>query len=95
MSNLKHKNVTFYIEKHVLICQPAHFVKFNSSLLKDKIYVGYMKGVIALNNELLINMNNGYLKWELMKMEICNATIPYCKTQAVLKREDEQQLCLD
>ena len=61
-------------------------------MLSDQIYVDYMKGIIALNCNFLKDVLNESLKWELIKMEIRNATISYSKTQASLKREYENQL---
>ena len=51
-----------------------------------------MKGIITLNIELLKDVLNKSLKWEIIKMEIRKATLSYSKTQASLKRDYENQL---
>ena len=66
--------------------------KFNASLLSDLDYNGYIKGIIDMHCLKLKDMKNKSLKWELIKMEIRNATIVYSKTQAYLKHEYENDL---
>lgn len=66
--------------------------KFNASLLCDLDYNGYIKGIIDMHCVKLKDMKNKSLKWELIKMEIRNATIVYSKTQAYLKHEYENDL---
>ena len=43
--------------------------KFNAQLLADEVYVEYIKGVILMQRELLKDLKNDSLKWELLKME--------------------------
>ena len=66
--------------------------KFNSSLLSDPDYVGYMEGMINLQINNFKDITNNSLKWELIKMEIRTATIAYSKTQANLRNQYEKQL---
>ena len=66
--------------------------KFNSQLLSDDVYTGYIRGIILMHRESLKDLNNESLKWELLKMQIRNATTVYSKTQASLKREYENNL---
>jgi len=66
--------------------------KFNSQLLSDDVYTEYIRGIILMHRESLKDLNNESLKWELLKMQIRNATTVYSKTQASLKREYENNL---
>ena len=66
--------------------------KFNSALLSDEIYTDYMKGIITMHCNLLKDITNNSLKWELIKMEIRNATIGYSKSLSSLKRDYENDL---
>ena len=66
--------------------------KFSSHLLSDIDFVGYMRGIIAMHCNLLKNMTNKSLKWEIVKMELRNATVSYSKTQAFYTKEYENQL---
>ena len=66
--------------------------KFNSNLLNDIDYVEYMKGIIEMHSETLNEMTNESQKWELIKMEIRNATLKYSKTQAYYNKEYENNL---
>ena len=66
--------------------------KFNSNLLADIDFTGYMRGFIIMQIKNLANIEDCSLKWELIKMEIRNATISYSKTQAQLRKEYENQL---
>ena len=45
-----------------------------------------------MHRKLLKDVDNDSLAWELIKMEIRNATSVYSKTQAILKREYEYNL---
>ena len=56
--------------------------KFNTNLLTDIDYVGYMKGIIAMHCKELNEMANKSLKWEMIKMEIRNAMLKYSKTSS-------------
>ena len=58
------------------------FWKFNSSLIKDYIYVFEIKHLVSsfLSND-IFNMN-AQLKWEFLKHEIHKFTIDYTKRQA-------------
>ena len=66
--------------------------KFNAQLLADEVYVEYIKGIILMQRELLKDLKNDSLKWELLKMEIRKETSVYSKTQALLGREYENNL---
>ena len=87
-----HSLITLTISKTSLNKKGQGLWKFNSALLSDQIYVDYMKGIITLNCNLLKEVPNESLKWELMKMEIRKATMSYSKTQSSLKRDYEDQL---
>ena len=66
--------------------------KFNSSLLSDPDYIGYMEGMINLQINNFKDITNDSLKWELIKTEIRTATMAYSKIQANLKNHYEKQL---
>ena len=67
---------------------------FNSNLLTDSDYVGYIRGSIELKlkTQSFKDISDNSLKWELMKIEIRKRTIDYSKTQAFLTREYENEL---
>ncbi|MCP3901139.1 MAG: hypothetical protein GY707_15650, partial [Desulfobacteraceae bacterium] len=69
-----------------------NFWKFNNALLKDDVYIDYIKEIIIqLQNDYLHIENKG-LKWDLIKSEIRQRTITYAKTQNRLKRCYENDL---
>ena len=68
------------------------FWKFNTSLLKDEIYIDYIKEIISQLKNNLKHMENKGLKWDYIKSEIRQRTITYSKTQARLKREHENDM---
>ena len=51
-----------------------------------------MKGIIKMHKETLNELTNESQKWELIKMEIRNATLKYSKTQAYYNKEYESNL---
>ena len=68
------------------------FWKFNSSLIKDHMYVSEIKHLASsfLSNY-ICNMN-AQLKWELLKYEIRKFTIDYTKRKAKEKRKQQVYL---
>ena len=66
--------------------------KFNASLLKDEIYIDYIKEIIAQLKNDLKDMTNKGLKWDFIKSEIRQRTITYSKTQNNIKRYIENNL---
>ena len=66
--------------------------KFNTNLLTDIDYVGYMKGITVMHCKELNEIANKSLKLEMIKMEIRNATLKYSKTQAYYNKEYEINL---
>ena len=68
------------------------FWKFNASLLKDEIYIDYIKEIINQLRDDYKTENNKGLKWDLIKSEIRQRTITYSKTQSRLKRDYEDYL---
>ena len=68
--------------------------KFNTSLLKDEVYLDYIKEIITQLKEELKDMNNKGLKWDFIKSEIRQRTITYSKTQNRIKRDIENSLKL-
>ena len=66
--------------------------KFNSNLLTDPDFIGYMKGMIILSSKNHNNIVNSSLKWEMIKMELRQATISYSKVQVSSNREHENKL---
>ena len=68
------------------------FWKFNSSLIKDHMYVSEIKHLASsfLSND-ICNMN-AQLKWELLKYEIRKFTIDYTKRKAKEKRKQQAYL---
>jgi len=68
------------------------FWKFNSSLLKDIVYIDYMKEIISQLKDDYIHLDNKGLKWDYIKSEIRQRTITYSKTQARILRDYEDEL---
>ena len=66
--------------------------KFNANLLTDPDYIGYMKGIIAMERENFKTEEKHNLKWELIKMKFRNATISYSKIQSFIRSEYENEL---
>ena len=62
------------------------FWKFNSSLIKDHMYVSEIKHLVSSFLSNISNMN-AQLKWELLKYEIRKFTIDYTKRQAKERRK--------
>jgi hypothetical protein len=63
------------------------FWKFNASLLYDKEYVQMIKEVIKQNAQCLDNLPDKGLKWEMIKLKIRSATIPYsCKKKKEINK---------
>ena len=66
------------------------FWKFPENLLHDQVYVEKIKTLINTKiNE--YDMNDLGFKWDLIKMDIRNFTVPYCtyKKKEAMKRESE------
>ncbi len=68
------------------------FWKFNTSLLKDEVYIDYIKEIITQLKNDLKHLDNKGLKWDYIKSEIRQRTITYSKTQARLKKEHENNM---
>ena len=68
------------------------FWKFNNSLLRDEIYIDYIKEIIMQLKEDLKHLENKGLKWDLIKSEIRQRTITYTKTQTKLRNMHENEL---
>ena len=69
--------------------------KFNSALLKDEVYLDYIKEVIEdlkIQNQ---DITDKGLLWDYIKSEIRERTITYSKTQSKIKRECENELLND
>ena len=87
-----HSLITLKLENKKASIPGRGFWKFNANLLSDLDYIGFIKGFILMQLNDFKNVQNCSLKWELIKMEIRNATISYSKTQAYLRREYENEL---
>ena len=87
-----HSLITLSFAKTVNSKRGIGLWKFNANLVSDIDYVGYMNGIITMHSDSLKDMANKSLKWELIKMEIRNATLKYSKTQASLNKEYENNL---
>jgi exodeoxyribonuclease-3 len=68
------------------------FWKFNSALLRDEVYIDATRALIENLKEQYSDIQNHGLKWDLIKSEIRQSTINYCKTQARIRREAENEL---
>ena len=68
------------------------FWKFNTSLLKDEIYIGMIHGFIEKFKNDYSEIQNHALKWDLIKSGLRQCTIDYCKTQAKIRRQQEDEL---
>ena len=68
------------------------FWKFDSSLIKDRIYVSEIKHLVSsfLSND--ISSMNTQLKWEFLKYEIRKFTIDYTKRKAKERRKQQALL---
>ena len=67
------------------------FWKFNSSLIKDHMYVSEIKHLVSSFLSNVSNMNTR-LKWELLKYEIRKFTIDYTKRKAKERRKQQTYL---
>ena len=68
------------------------FWKFNTALLQDDVYIDVIRELIeSLKITYAYILNHG-LKWDLIKSEIHQFTIDYCKTQAKIRRQVENEL---
>ena len=67
------------------------FWKFNSSLIKDHMYVSEIKHLVSSFLSNIFNMN-AQLKWELLKYEIREFTIDYTKRKAKERRKQQALL---
>ena len=79
-----------------LVKEPKHtkgngFWKFNSSFMKDHIYVSEIKHLVSSSLSNISNMN-AQLKWELLKYEIRKFTIDYIKRKAKERRKQHALL---
>ena len=68
------------------------FWKFNSLLLQDEDYIGYIKGIIEHYKQIYDQVENKGTKWDIIKMEIRRATLAYSKTQANLRKDYTYEL---
>ena len=66
--------------------------KFNSSLLHDTEYITIIKKVIADGKQKYAYLQNKGLKWDIIKMDIRSATIPYCINKKIIKKAREKEL---
>ena len=67
------------------------FWKFNSSLIKDRMYVSEIKHLVSSFLYNISNMN-AQLKWELLKYDIRKFTIDYTKRKAKERRKQRALL---
>ena len=67
------------------------FWKFNSNLLHDILYVQKIKQIIH-DKKLEYNIHDLGLKWDLIKLEIRNFTIPYCSRKKKANLQYEKDL---
>ena len=68
------------------------FWKFNTALLKDEVYIDYIKEIILDLKVQTLNIDDKGLRWDYIKSEIRQRTITYSKVQAQLAREYEDNL---
>jgi len=87
-----HSLITLSLLKNTDCSRGSGMWKFNAQLLKDPDYTGYMKGIIKMHCANIQPDTTHSQKWELVKMEIRNATIQYSKTQSYFSKEYENQL---
>ena len=85
-----HSLLYFNINSHKTPRRGKGFWKFNSNLLHDTTYVSQLKQLINEKN-IEYNIEDLGLKWDLIKLDIRNFTIPYCsrKKKALLKHESD------
>ena len=67
------------------------FWKFSEKLLHDQVYVNSIKQLIA-TKKAEYQMEDLGFKWDLIKMDIRNFTIPYCSYQKKEKVKHEKEL---
>ena len=82
-----HSLLYFNINSNKVNKRGRGFWKWNSSLVHDTQYVISLKKLIHEKN-LEYNISDLSLKWELIKLDIRNFTIPYCTRK---KKENLQQ----
>jgi len=68
------------------------FWKFNSSLLKHKIFTEAIRKHIQFITQKYNSLTNNCLKWDMIKMEIGIFTRSYCKKKSRQKRDEETEL---
>ena len=90
-----HSLITLTLETNPTEKRGPGLWKFNSGLLRDEVYVGYIKGVIDQYKTIYHDVENKGVKWDLIKMEIRTATIAYAKTQARMRRDYSIDLLKD
>ena len=87
-----HSLISLHIQGSNLIKRGPGLWKFNEVLLHDKIYVDNIKSLISTLTAEYNTLANLSLKWDLMKTDIRNKTIAYCKQRSKEKREYEDML---
>jgi len=66
--------------------------KFNNTLLKDEEYVEWVRKTYSNTLNYYRQVTNKSLLWELIKMEIRNATISYTKYKTKASRDREEEI---
>ena len=66
--------------------------KFNNTLLKDEEYVEWVRQTYSNTLNYYRQVTNKSLLWELIKMEIRNATISYTKYKTKASRDREEEI---
>ena len=68
------------------------FWKFNSSLLRDEVYIKRVKDVLSMCDDKYVDLKDHGLLWEVVKCEIRSDTLSYCSWKARTERERQARL---
>ena len=68
------------------------FWKFNTSLLRDEVYIDVIRNLIENLKTDYTDVEDSALKWDLIKCDIRQFTIDYSKTQSKIRRQAEIEL---
>ena len=84
-----HSLLYFCINSDKTCVRGKGFWKWNCSLIHDPDYVAHIKELIH-NKDVEYQIDDLGLKWELIKLDIRNFTIPYCSQKKKLCQQQEK-----
>jgi exonuclease III len=87
-----HCLITLSLYKQVNIKQGPSFWKFNTTLLRDKVYIDKTRASIEEFKVKYRNIGDKGLKWDVIKMELRSGAISYSKFLAKNKRNKMKEL---